>query len=102
MRRIYFIQVLHYITLYPNKNKNLLLTKRRVRQNIHQTSGTFSLTIPNVILNCSIPIGHSTRMKTESEKTLLVLREIKYEEYQWLTSVDLEVVNFLLLHQSGA
>lgn len=49
----------------------------------------------------SIPIGHSTTMKEEYETISLVLKNIKYEEHQWVICVDLKMVNFLLGQQSG-
>jgi hypothetical protein len=50
---------------------------------------------------CSIPIGHSTRMKEEYKAFSLVLEKINYQEHQWVICEDLKRINFLLGQQSG-
>ena len=49
----------------------------------------------------SIPIGHSVYAKESYEEVKKTLQRIKYEQHQWVTCVDLKMVNFLLGQQSG-
>ena len=48
----------------------------------------------------SIPIGHSISMKEEYDSIKLILEKLVYLEHQREISVDLKMVNFLMLQQS--
>ena len=49
----------------------------------------------------SIPIGHSVYAKESYEEVKKTLQRIKYDQHQWVTCVDLKMVNFLLGQQGG-
>ena len=49
----------------------------------------------------SVPVGHSTEMSENYENTKMLLKLIKYHEYNWLICADLKVVALILEHQGG-
>uniref|UniRef100_A0AAV2M7A1 Uncharacterized protein n=1 Tax=Knipowitschia caucasica TaxID=637954 RepID=A0AAV2M7A1_KNICA len=49
----------------------------------------------------SIPLAHSTSLKEKYGAVKYVLDKIQYEQHQWISCVDLKMVNFLLGQQSG-
>ena len=49
----------------------------------------------------SIPIGHSSTLKEKHEFIKQVMERIKYTKHNWVICLDLKMVNFLLVQQSG-
>ena len=49
----------------------------------------------------SIPIGHSVYAKESYSEVKKTLQRIKYDQHQWVTCVDLKMVNILLGQQGG-
>ena len=47
-----------------------------------------------------ILVEHSTTLKEKCDTIKTVLQHIKYEHHQWVMSVDLKMVNFLLGQQN--
>ena len=55
----------------------------------------------NTNVHPSIPLAHSTTLKEQYDAIKYVLLKISYHDHQWVISVDLKMVNFLLGQQSG-
>ena len=48
-----------------------------------------------------MPIGHSATLKEKCDAIKSVLRQIKYNDHQWVICLDLKMVNFLFWQQGG-
>ena len=65
-----------------------------------------SKSLKAVLLNngnilASVPVAHSVEMKETYDNMKILLKEIKYEEHNWLICGDLKVISILLGMQSG-
>lgn len=49
----------------------------------------------------SVPVGHSVQLKETYENMAMLLKNIKYNEHQWLVCGDLKVIGILLGQQGG-
>ena len=49
----------------------------------------------------SIPIGHSVWAKESYDEVKKTLKQINYDQHNWVTCVDLKMANFLLGQQGG-